>query len=546
MSVKRVLAAVVPLTVVLAGLGTAEGQAATGPSAAPAASGTGLESPGVPAALNQQALTWSECYPGAGFPEFECAGVQVPKDWSRPAGDKVTIAVSRIKASDPAKRRGVLFTNPGGPGGSGLTLSLYLKSTEPEVAAAYDLIGIDPRGVGSSVPALECAPPGILSELYGLDGRNVSPANQRRIADLSKKYAETCASAPLTRYITTDQTARDFDLIRAVLKERKVSYVGYSAGTWLGTWYAALFPLRVDRFLLDGNLDFTSPSYESALRQPGGFQKSFEKYLLPWIASHHDVYRLGSSAAQVKKVYEARRAALAAKPLTLGDGTVLTAAGYDSGIVGSLYWTGLYEGIATALSDLELGDTASSAVTDFFGGTSTAQGADVFWAVACQDDRSPSYRQVVEDTTRFRREAALAGANWNAFPCSFWPGHPKGSPVRGRALPKLLMINNDADPATPLGNAAAARAATPNARLVTVKKQPDHTIYGSGDGCVEEIANAWLLRGALPARDTSCPGLPLPKLAAAAARVAPGATSGPPARIWMERFLARHGRSRIG
>ncbi|MFN8080421.1 MAG: alpha/beta fold hydrolase [Kineosporiaceae bacterium] len=546
----------------LAGAGLAVGtpaQAATTPAAAPSASEAALDTPGVPAALARQRLDWQECIPGAGFPQFECAGVEVPKDWSKPAGEHLTIAVSRVKASDAAARRGVLLSNPGGPGGSGLILSLYFSLVEPDLAAAYDLIGIDPRGVGSSSPALACADPAILNALYGLDGRDTSATNQKRFLDLNTQYAATCSADPLTRHIRTDQVVRDYDLVRSVLRESKVSYVGYSAGTWLGSWYAAVFPKRVDRFVLDGNLDFTSRSQESFDRQPPAFQNSFESYLLPWIASYDEVYQLGTTKAAVKKVYEARRAVLAKTPLTLADGSTLNAAGYDSGIAGSLYWTGLYDGLATALSTLEHYATATdeqkAQVLDVFG-SGGAEGNDVFWAVVCQDDKSSSYDQVLDVTRRFRRTAPLIGASWNANPCPFWPGRPKGSPVEGDELPKLLMINNDADPATPLGNALSARRNTPNARLVTVTDQPDHTIYGNGDACVEGIANGWLINGVLPRRDTRCAGLPLPvpealgTAGAAAARAAsPAARAAAvprmPAKVWIEQFQKTHGTPKV-
>jgi pimeloyl-ACP methyl ester carboxylesterase len=546
----------------LAGTGLAVGSAAhaatiTAPAAVPGAVDAALDTPGVPSALARQTPAWRECFPGAGFPQFECAGIDVPKDWSRPGGERIAIAVSRVKATDPAKRRGVLFSNPGGPGGPGLTLSLYFALAEPDLAASYDLIGIDPRGVGASSPTLACADPAILDTLYTLDGRDTSAVNQKRFLDLNKKYAAACSADPLTRHIRTDQVVRDFDLIRSVLRESKVSYVGYSAGTWLGSWYAAVFPRRVDRFLLDGNLDFTSPSSESFNRQPAGFQRSFESFLLPWIASYDEVYHLGTTRAAVEAVYEARRTALVRAPLTLADGSTLTPAGYDAGIAGSLYWTGLYDGLATALSTLEHYSTATddekAQVVEVFG-SGGALGDDVFWAVVCQDDKSPSYNQVLEDTRRFRRSAPLIGASWNANPCPFWPGRPAGSPVEGKDLPKLLMINNDADPATPLGNALAARRHTPRAVLVTVTDQPDHTIYGNGDACVEGIANGWLLNGVLPRRDATCAGLPLPvpealatAAAGAAARAATpaAAASRLPAKVWIEQFRKAHGTPRV-
>lgn len=536
---------------------TAPAQTPAGKAAGTEAASAG-EDPAIPRDLTDQQLTWAECYPGMGYPQFECAGLEVPKDWSRPSGERLVIAVSRVRASNPGARRGILVGNPGGPGGSGLIVSLYLSLVEPDVAAAYDLIGFDPRGVGSSRPALSCADPAILTELYRLDGRDVSQANQSRFAELNERFAAACGADPLTGVIRTDQVVRDVDLLRSVLGEKSISYIGYSAGTWLGTWYAARFPGRVDRFVLDGNLDFTADFYESSLRQPSGFQHSFESYLQPWIASYNDVYGLGTTVEAVRATYEERRAVLAAEPLTLADGSVLTAAGYDAGIAAGLYWTGAYDVLATAMSVLERYETADEQdrllVASVLGGGGR-QGNDVFWAVVCQDDSSPSYGRVVADTARLRVRYPLTGANWNVMPCPFWPVQPSESPVSGQGLPSLLMVNNDGDPATPLANALAARARTPRARLVTVLDQPDHTIYGAGDECVEKTVNTWLLDGVLPRGDVRCKGLPLPVPQAVAGGDAPsgaGALSAvsrsaddTPATVWTARFVRAHGAPRV-
>lgn len=129
------------------------------------------------------------CYPGQGIDELKCARVSVPLDWAHPGGRKITIDVSRIKASDPAHRKGVLFTNPGGPGAEGLDLPLFIPQTDPSIAAAFDLIGIDERGVGTSSPALQCANPAILDKLNNLDGRDTSRRNQAEFKALDELYA---------------------------------------------------------------------------------------------------------------------------------------------------------------------------------------------------------------------------------------------------------------------------------------------------------------------------------------------------------------------
>ncbi|MCW2530096.1 MAG: peptidase [Pseudonocardiales bacterium] len=491
----------------------------TGPAAVAAptiASPAGYGSPSgstVPAPLLAQKLSWSECYPGDGYPTLLCAKVVVPLDWNHPYGRRISIEISRIKAANPAKRLGVLFTNPGGPGDEGLDLPLFIPETDPSIAAAYDLIGIDQRGVGESLPVLQCADPSILNALYSLDGRDTSRKNQAAIKALDQKYATECSRNPLTPYIQHAQTVQDFDLVRQLLHEDKINYLGFSAGTQLGTWYAAVFPQHVGRFVLDGNLDWTSPSYESFNRQAKGFQTNFNNFLEPWIAKYNSDYGLGRSAKAVDATYEHRRAVLAKHPLTLTDGTTLNGSGYDSGIAGSLYVTSQYPYIAEALATIEHYSTATAdekdLVTSFFS-ASFGVGYDPFYSILCQDDRSQTYPQVLADTYYFRTHFPLLGANWNVYPCPFFTLPVHGSPVVGSRLPRLLMLNNDNDPATPLKNAQIARSRTPNARLVTIRNQAGHTIYGYGDECADGYANNYLLKGVLPAHDVSCPGLALP------------------------------------
>lgn len=338
------------------------------------------------------------------------------------------------------------------------------------------------------------------------------------------------------------------DLVRQLLHEKKINYLGFSGGTGLGAWYASVFPSHVGRFVLDGNEDWTSLSYKGFNRQPRGFQNSFDNFLEPWIAKHHSYYGLGRTRTAVDATYEHRRAVLTRHPLTMTDGTKLTAAGYDGGISSALYVTFDYPDIAAAMSVLERYSSASAKekalVTQVF--SSSSSGDDPFWAIVCQDDQSQTYRQLVAETNYFRKAYPLVGADWNANPCPFFTLPVTGSPVRGSKLPKLLMLNNDNDPATPLRNAQIARARTPNARLVTVRNESEHTIYGYGDACADGYANRWLLHGTLPRHDTSCPGVPLPspETVSTVASQDSGAArvSGRlPMALWLRAFAAAHG-----
>jgi hypothetical protein len=224
---------------------------------------------------------------------------------------------------------------------------------------------------------------------------------------------------------------------------------------------------------------------------------------------------LGSSVSAVDTTYERRRAALAAHPLKLTDGSVLTAAGYDSGIAGALYVTFDYPQIASALAAIEHYSTATAAqkkvVAEMFGGVTFGQGEDPFYAIVCQNDKRETWAQVEQTTKSFRIKYPLLGANWNVNPCPFFTTPVVGSPIQPKKLAPLLMLNNTDDPATPLSNALIARSHTPNARLVTVLNTAVHTIYGYGDTCADAYVNRWLVNGTLPAQDATCPGIPLPK-----------------------------------
>jgi pimeloyl-ACP methyl ester carboxylesterase len=517
---------------VFGGTGTATAKGLRDPGATPAYLRTLAD-------YSSQDVDWQPCYDDGTSPELQCAWIAAPTDWHHPGVGDIEVLITRIKAT--GKRYGILQTNPGGPGLAGYWLPLYLEEAEPEVAEHYDVIGMDPRGTLGST-ALQCGGTGVLDRLYALDGLDRSSANTERFIALSRAEAAGCATDPLTPYVDTDQTARDLDLVRALLGESRTNWLGYSAGTRLGAWYATLFPSRVGRFVLDGNWDFTRPVFESFQRQPEAFQTSFEDFLIPWLARYDAVYHLGRTPAAVERTYHARRAALAAHPITLVDGTELTGNGYDSAIAGLLYYTGYYPEAGAAMSTLERYSTADAdarqQVADWFGNPGADQSDHTFWATICQETEI-SAQQVWDDWMSVGRKYPLVGSTWLANPCPYWHFPATGSPVTGSGIPRLLMLQNDHDPATPFQGGLAAHRRTPGSVFVTIRNEPDHTIYGSGDVCADDIVNRWLLRGALPSSDRSCPGVPLPDpTAESAARVATASTA--PVQVWGEKFMAEH------
>jgi pimeloyl-ACP methyl ester carboxylesterase len=200
-----------------------------------------------PSPFTGQQVSWAPC----GLSGLECAKITVPRDWATPGdGQTLKVAISRTKATDPAHREGVLFTNPGGPSGSGLGLPWSLATAQPKLAARYDVIGMDPRGVGSSTQ-LNCdiaVEPLMAASNY--DSRDLSDTAVAARAAATKAIADGCVANPLTPYVNTWQTAHDMDLVRVLLGEPKLNYTGYSYGTWLGAKYAALFPATTGKVIL--------------------------------------------------------------------------------------------------------------------------------------------------------------------------------------------------------------------------------------------------------------------------------------------------------
>lgn len=255
--------------------------------------------------LASQTIEWEACETTE--PEYEkyfalarCADVKVPVDWFKPADDYWTVRISFVENSAVGSpgHRGVIFGNPGGPGGSGLVWGPVLSVRTPELNTSYNYVGFDPRGVGESSMPDEC----LLPEL----------------SDDEQLIAETCSTQPENQAISTRQTAYDMDLIRHLLGEQKLSYIGYSYGTWLGGWYAKEFPANAGAMLLDSATDVTGESLEQTwYMQPIARDRQFSQKLLPYVARHNDVYGLGTDADAIGARYFAAMEAMGDSGLLL-------------------------------------------------------------------------------------------------------------------------------------------------------------------------------------------------------------------------------------
>ncbi len=492
----------------LAVLTLAQTAGAGGAGAAP----TGSSTPTAPARYTHQQLDWRPCAEEAAL---ECATMTVPRDWHHPGrGPDLAVAVSRHRASDPGRRIGTLLTAAGGPGGQGLLRPADHVRNAPALGAAYDIVGFDQRGVGRSTRAV-CQTPEEFRAFFAGDFRDDTPADRARVIAASRTFAADCErrSDGLLPYLTTEQTARDVDLLRALLGERRISYYGPSYATMIGAYYATLFPHRIERMVLDSNIGFDGTWERFQRGQPTSFQRRFEEDFLPWLAARDATYHYGTTHAEAKARWEARRAALREHPIVDGS-LVLGPNQLDNGTIQGIYrenngFTLLATALA-ALDDWPAADPAARATAGrVFGSYLSPEFLAEYFAVTCGDtpwtrDLSVWAEVGAENTARW----PLVGARTLAFSavCASWPA-PTATRVRvtGAGLPPTLMLNSVHDPATSYEAALSAHRALRGSRLVTVTGNGDHGQYPGPNACVRSVVESYLLAGKVPAGDLTCP-----------------------------------------
>jgi pimeloyl-ACP methyl ester carboxylesterase len=471
--------------------------------AAAALAATALpSSSSVAATTPPDTLRWGPCPEGAAAPRLKCATLRVPLDYRDPDGRRIEIAVSRLASEKPAQRRGILLTNPGGPGGSGLQYPAVLAASglPQKVRDSYDIIGFDPRGVGHSTP-VTCD----LTQEQQWRG-NFPPyahtaADVIRAAGPARKIAEQCNSsrtAWMLPHTTTANTARDMDRIRTALGEPTLSYLGASYGSYLGAVYTTLYPRRGDRIVLDSNMGPGGYDVTAMRRFARGLEDRFPDFAAFAVA--HPEYGLGSTPKQVRAKFFELAERLDAEPRQGVDGTAFRAQTFEllyaDGSMPRLaeFWRAADTGAQLPLPELPA-DLENLMASRF--------------AVVCADSRWPRsvrhyQRNVAVDRLRY---PMLGGSTASVNPCAFWPRKRTEPPVRitGRGPSNVLMVQNERDPGTPLAGARELRRAFGGrATLVTVD-QGGHGVYPYGrNACVNDAATRFLTTGERPAGDLAC------------------------------------------
>ncbi len=450
----------------------------------------------------------------------ECGLLEVPLDYANPSGTKIKLAVSRIKAKAPAEQyQGVMLVNPGGPGGSGLGLSVLGEYVPKGAGLTFDWIGFDPRGVGSSQPSLSCD-----SGVMGYNRPYYVPVTrqlEKTWLDRSKAYAQACATAggDLLAHLKTTDTAADMDVLRKALGQEQINYYGFSYGTYLGQVYSTLYPERVRRMVLDGNVDPRNVWYKANLNQDLAFDRNIKIYF-DWVAKHDAVYHLGTDGRTIERNFYAQQEKLRKSPA----GGVIGPDELVDVLLGATYSTYGWADLAAAYSAWVNNGDSAGLKARYDGINSQEPGSDngfaVYLGVQCTDVQWPTdwNRWRLDNwITHFKAPFTTWGNAWYNAPCVYW-GAKAGKPVKvdGSKSPPILLTSETLDAPTPFEGSLEVRSRFPNSALIEIVGGTTHSGTLNGNSCVDDQIADYLATGKLPARkggrqaDTKCDALPQP------------------------------------
>ncbi|MFF7853607.1 alpha/beta fold hydrolase [Streptomyces sp. NPDC007904] len=473
----------------------------------------------------QTGIDWQDCPADWNLAKpIQCGWVSVPLDYAKPHGKQIKLAVDRIGSTGTkSERQGALLYNPGGPGGSGLRFPTRVTGKNPvwaDVAKAYDFVGFDPRGVGRSAP-ISCVDPQEFVKAPKMDPVPGSEADKLAQRKLAREYAEGCLerSGEMLPHMTTPNTARDLDVIRAALGEKRLNFLGVSYGTYLGAVYATLFPGHVRRMVVDSVVNPSREKiwYQANLDQDVAFEGRWKDWQ-DWVAKNDAAFHLGTTRDAVQAQWLKLRETAAKDPI----GGVVGPAELISFFQSAPYYDSAWVPVATVFSKYVAGDTqalvdaAAPDLSDTGGNASSENGNAVYTAVECTDAKWPtSWRKWDRDNTRLHRDHPfMTWANaWMNLPCATWPVKQR-TPVdvrSGKGLPPVLIVQAERDAATPYGGALELHQRLRGSRLITEKDAGSHGVTGLVNPCVNDRVDTYLLTGAVDRSDVTCAPHATPK-----------------------------------
>ena len=510
------------------GAGVVPAAAAPASGPAPAAAATKAAVPKGLESFYSQKVEWYDCVATAGVEKsadrtgFQCAKVKVPLDYSQPDGQTIEIAMKKHPATGSA-RQGTLFMNPGGPGGSGVDdIGGMPTSTFAGVQSAYDIIGFDPRGIGSST-AITCSSDAEAKAMEGVspvDGAGAPVAFEQRAAVISeqvKQFEASCAAntkpAGLLDHVDTVSVARDLDVLRALSGDQKLNYAGFSYGTYLGAHYAELFPANTGRLVLDGALDPSLTYSERRQGQARGFERALRNYVA-WCQSGQSCPLTGDVDAGVQQIGDVFTSANQS-PVPSSDPNRPVKGEDMKQIVGLM---------------LHSPESSWSVVSEALGQVINKHDASAFRSIADQLDAQPLVNTGAMMGTNcldYRVEGDMA--TWTAqskeleriaprfatvteagdLGCQAW-GHTGTQPskaLHAKGAAPILVIGTTGDPATPHEWAVALADQLESGQLLTWEGN-GHVAYSNpGHGpCVTQAVDTYLLTGTMPKKGLTCHG----------------------------------------
>ena len=511
------------------GVGAGAVPAAALPAAGPAPAASSKAS--VPKGLESfygQKVEWYDCVATAGVEKsaektgFQCAKVTVPLDYSQPDGQTIEIAMKKHLATGSV-RQGTLFMNPGGPGGSGVdNVGAMATTTFAGVQSAYDIIGFDPRGVGSST-AITCSTDAEAKAMEGVspvDAAGAPVAFEKRATVMSERFKQLeadCASrtkpTELLDHVDTVSVARDLDILRALSGDQKLNYAGFSYGTYLGATYAELFPANTGRLVLDGALDPSLSYSERRQGQARGFERALRNYVA-WCQSGQSCPLTGGTDAGVQQIGDVFTSANQS-PVPSSDPNRPVTGEEMKRIVGFI---------------LYFPESSWSAVSEALGQVINEHDASAFRAMADQIAAQPQVNagaNIGINCLDYRVEGNMA--TWTAqskeleriaprfatvteagdLGCQAW-GHTGTQPskaLHAKGAAPILVIGTTGDPATPYEWAEALADQLDSGQLLTWEGNGHAAYTNSGHGpCVTQAVDTYLLTGTMPKKGLTCHG----------------------------------------
>jgi pimeloyl-ACP methyl ester carboxylesterase len=509
----------------------------TEPAAPGSSEASSSRDPSVPAALSrfyEQELDWGDCESYAttasdrtsyASAKIQCARLTVPLDYSDPDGTTITVAVVRQQAT--GDRIGSVVFNPGGPGASGVSIvaQLALYGVDAALAQRFDFVGFDPRGVGASQPAIACQTDRQQDEARAANWPGFmpssTPAEVTAANDRSKSFVADCVKTisgegvdgkAFLAQVGTTNVAKDVDVLRAVLGDRQLTYVGWSYGTSIGTQYAEQFPANVRAMILDGAVDPAVDTATDTLQQTQAFQQAFDTFAA-WCASRQGCP--WKSADEANGRFQSLAQPLMTKPLAVSGGRVLSYLDAVIGVASALYSDTSWPSLLQALSDFTdgKGDGLMALSDDYNGRDGSGHYSrmlEAFTAIRCMDsDRITDAAAVTElnrkliEAAPFQDNGQPAAAIFDT--CAYWPVPPTmtAHTPDPAGLAPVLVVSTTGDPATPY-QSGVNLAKDLGGRLLTVEGTRHTGFMLSGLDCVDKAGNDYLINLTLPENGTRC------------------------------------------